>query len=267
VTPRWTESGVTDQAGSLSEIEIETNETLTVCVRSFASSTDQDVLTTTASNAEVVLHRNWERIRSGHDWVTPLGILVPIGLGLLTTDFVPRFGVSADGWKTVFIFGAAASAVWLAQKLIYRWRRGPALTEQQVVALLMEPPLASPSKSARARGAGSLAEAPVPSAEPGAKQRNVSSSRPPLSLDASGQARLRGSETPTVPNGANSGDSAPNVSPGGRVRHPGFGIGTVLDVRPGAVYTHIEVQFDDPDVGTKRLRADLAPLWPVEDEE
>jgi hypothetical protein len=63
-----------------------------------------------------------------------------------------------------------------------------------------------------------------------------------------------------VPASVNLGDLPLKVSTGARVRHPDFGVGTVLSIRPGAGHTFVEVGFDDPDLGTKTLREDLAPL-------
>jgi hypothetical protein len=283
---------VTDQAGPPSEIEIQTSESPTVYTRSFVRTDDQDVLTTTASNAEVVLTRNWNRISDAHDWVAPLGILLSIGLGLLTTDFVARFGVSAEVWKATFMVGAAGSAVWLIRELIMWWRRGPALTPQEVVALLMTPPPAAPSKSAlteaksvgggnsreepQTYGAGCQVKATTSSADPKGTEDHVSMATSPNTLSAHGrwhrptstavQGQAGGSKTRIVPNSTTLGDLAPKVSPGERVRHPNFGVGTVLDVRPGPGHTFVEVKFDDPDVGTKKLREDRTPLQSVEDE-
>lgn len=274
---------MTDQAGSPSEIEIQMTESPTVYTRSFVRTDDQDVLTTTASNAEVVLTRNWKRISDAHDWVAPLGTLLSIGLGLLTTDFVARFGVSAEVWKAVFMVGGAGSAVWLVRELILRWRRGPVLTPQNVVALLMTPPPATPSESAltearsvgggnpakpQTSSAGSEVKATVSAAEPETAENHVSmpGRRPSTSTAVQGQA-AGGSKAPIPPASAKLGNPAPKVSPGGRVRHSNFGVGTVLDIHPGPGYTCVEVRFDDHDVGTKKLREDRTQLRSVEDED
>lgn len=66
---------------------------------------------------------------------------------------------------------------------------------------------------------------------------------------------------------ASSGYPASKLSSGRRVRHPNFGIGTVLNVHSELTHTFVEVKFDDRDIGTKKLREDLAPLSPVEDKE
>lgn len=71
---------------------------------------------------------------------------------------------------------------------------------------------------------------------------------------------LHATEAASVPDSATSGGPEPKISPGTRVRHPDFGVGTVLSIRPGSVHTFVEVRFDDSDVGAKNLRADLAPL-------
>jgi hypothetical protein len=71
---------------------------------------------------------------------------------------------------------------------------------------------------------------------------------------------ISAAEPSIVPASVNLGDLPLKVSTGARVRHPDFGVGTVLSIRPGAGHTFVEVGFDDPDLGTKTLREDLAPL-------
>ncbi|MGH3789194.1 MAG: hypothetical protein ACRDRU_11730 [Pseudonocardiaceae bacterium] len=251
---------MTDRIGPPAEIEIQTNGPPTVQIRDIISCTDTDVLVITASNAEVVLAREWARIRGGHDrdWVVPLGILLPISLALLTSNFGTKFGVSGDAWKMLFLVAALGSAGWLVRELIQRKRRKPALTPRQVVDLLKVPPQATPSTPGVARN--HVSSPPWPGS------LGTLNSRYPQTL-VPVQDRARGPGAPVVAPRVSSGGPGPKVSPGNRVRHPTFGIATVLGFSQGQEHTFVVVQFDDRDVGTKKLRLDLAPLQLVEDAE
>jgi DNA helicase II / ATP-dependent DNA helicase PcrA len=55
--------------------------------------------------------------------------------------------------------------------------------------------------------------------------------------------------------------SATGLRPGLRVRHPHFGIGTVVSVEPGDADTKLTVRFTS--VGQKRLMAKFARLEPA----
>jgi DNA helicase-2/ATP-dependent DNA helicase PcrA len=55
--------------------------------------------------------------------------------------------------------------------------------------------------------------------------------------------------------------AAGGLRPGLRVRHPHFGIGTVLSVEPGDADTKLTVRFTS--VGQKRLMAKFARLEPA----
>ncbi|HWP03797.1 MAG TPA: 3'-5' exonuclease, partial [Gemmatimonadaceae bacterium] len=62
-------------------------------------------------------------------------------------------------------------------------------------------------------------------------------------------------------NGASSTDSPPPfLAKGARVRHPRFGHGTVVEISGIGRETKVTVEFDDPEIGRKRLVAAHAAL-------
>jgi hypothetical protein len=285
---------VADENGALPEIAISTGADPLVEIDRIVKNTRQDVLVITTSNAEVVLTRAWKRIQQSNDWLAPLALLISIVMGLLTTDFVGGFGLSAEAWKAVFVVGAVASAGWLAVMLFRLSRTGGGLSPQKVVELLMADgtllPAAAPSVPADPPvSAAPRTPTPTP---PRIVPRNGDAAQPDESPSAAQRFSAAGT-SPSVPeprqhstpstsgpvataaavatgappaNGVANGDLASTFSPGTHVRHRNFGTGTVVELVPGSP-RFLRVRFDDPDVGTKKLREDLASLWLRGDEQ
>ncbi|HEY2724182.1 MAG TPA: hypothetical protein VGI84_05815 [Pseudonocardiaceae bacterium] len=287
-----------DENGALPEIAISTGADPLVEIDRIVKNTRQDVLVITTSNAEVVLTRAWKRIQQSNDWLAPLALLISIVMGLLTTDFVGGFGLSAEAWKAVFVVGAVASAGWLAVMLFRLSRTGGVLSPQKVVELLMADGTLLPAAAPSVPGLPPVSAAPrMPTpTPPRIVPRNGNGDAAAQPEESPSAAQLfsgAGTATPSVPeprhhappstsgpvataaavatgappaNGVANGALASTFSPGTHVRHRNFGTGTVVELVPGSP-RFLRVRFDDPDVGTKKLREDLASLWLRGDEQ
>jgi hypothetical protein len=63
--------------------------------------------------------------RLGGNWVAPLGILLSLGIALITAEFKgARLGVAAGTWETVLLVVACIAAVWTAVALLGRFAFG-----------------------------------------------------------------------------------------------------------------------------------------------
>lgn len=72
----------------------------------------QELIAVTKDRLELCLIRHRERLESRQRWLLPLGILVPIVLTLLTTDFKDSLGIKASTWQAVFLLLATVSTIW-----------------------------------------------------------------------------------------------------------------------------------------------------------
>ena len=80
----------------------------------------QELIAVTKDRLELCLIRHRERLESRQRWLLPLGILVPIVLALLTTDFKDSLGIKASTWQAVFLLLATVSTIWTLILGIYR---------------------------------------------------------------------------------------------------------------------------------------------------
>lgn len=255
------------------EIEIHTGRDRLVGIDKIVRNTQVDVLLITTSKAEVVLHREWHRIGGRRDWATPLGTLIAIVVALMTTDFVKRFGVSADVWEAGFWIAALLCGAWLISSLVQLLVRGPALHPQQVVELLthdgkivQSTSWISATTAATAGTAAKAAAANSPAAEPTNANGELRDHDPPAGHGHKPDPPVGTTGGSTVSTGfAASGRAHPlhDLPLGARVTHPNFGTGTVVGHDPGPPHSYVRVNFDDRDVGIKKLREDLAPLRPT----
>jgi hypothetical protein len=270
--------------GDGSDIEIKTTADPLVAIQRVVINTAQDVLLITTSNAEVILARAWRRVRGKSDWVAPLGVFVTILLALLTTSFTKKANISADAWKAIFAVGAGLNAIWLIYVLIQLKRRGRGISPGQVVQLLMDGGTVTQATSWGLQPPSAVTTHPAitPPAPPSGTGDVSIASVDPKHVTQSDRSRRRGSpqrhksskdpvagSEPSVSGGneiARQGGPSDTTMQGGsyavgtRVRHENFGEGSVLSGEPDGGHTFLQVRFDDADVGTKRLREDLAPL-------
>ncbi|MGH3888197.1 MAG: hypothetical protein ACRDSZ_16805 [Pseudonocardiaceae bacterium] len=280
---------MTQSSGQHPEITIGVNAANPLVeIDKVVTNTKDDILVITTSKAELVMTKHWKRIQQSNDWRAPLPFLIPITLALLTTNFATRFGVNDYVWRYLFLFAVALSAVWLVVQVIRRFAGG-VMSAKRVVDLLLEdgkPMTAASSSAPTAPHAVSDTAHSQESTSP--DQAAASSTTGPAHTDAhpslSSPPRTSVAERRTqpaatsagdsertltqeaAPHGVRTGDRMPELSAGAPVRHRNFGVGTVEEVLPGPPRLLL-IRFADSDVGTKRLREDLAPLWHLGDEE
>lgn len=278
---------MTQSSGLPPEITIEVNAAPLVEIGKVVKNTKDNILVITTSKAELVLGKHWRRIQQSNDWQAPLLFLIPIVLALPTTNFATRFGVSGYVWRNLFFIAVGMCVLWLVVQWIRR-SRGGVMDAKRVVGLLLEdgePMTAASSAPAAPHAASDTAHAqedPSPdhaaassTTGPAHTEIHPSLSSPPLpsfpeqrtqSAATSAGAPERTLTQEAAPHGVRPGDRMPELSAGTHVRHRNFGVGTVEEVLPG-LPRFLLVRFADPDVGTKRLREDLAPLWHLGGEE
>ncbi|MGW5098953.1 hypothetical protein [Streptomyces sp. NPDC004100] len=111
--------------------------------------TQQEVIIVTKDKARLCLHDALGNMRKKDAWVAPFGILISIGFSLLTSDFKKVIGVSADGWKTVFIVAGAISLFFLLKAL---WNMRRSVEVEDVVRRLSESPTSVGTTSTNGSG-------------------------------------------------------------------------------------------------------------------
>jgi hypothetical protein len=82
-------------------------------VQKYHKNVSQEVVEITTDRLRIILSEHINKIGKQKEWQAALGILVALSASLLTADFRATFGVEAGVWKSLFIVGAGASAIWL----------------------------------------------------------------------------------------------------------------------------------------------------------
>lgn len=75
-------------------------------INSVFENTQTNIITITEDKLINKLTIYTTKIKKGNDWIGALGILISIGLTLLTSSFNITFGISGDAWFLFFIFMA-----------------------------------------------------------------------------------------------------------------------------------------------------------------
>jgi hypothetical protein len=91
---------------------------------------DQEIFTTTADKAKLVLIDAMNRLELRDAWQAPFGILVALLAVLPVSTFHDLWGMSKDTWLGIFITGILAS---LAACVRSFWRRRKSLSIEQIV--------------------------------------------------------------------------------------------------------------------------------------
>ena len=84
---------------------------------SVKSNLSQQILIITEDWAELCLTHHRDALRDVDSWMAPFGVLVTLGLTMVTSDFHSFLGVSAEVVKAFFIFSALGTAAWFAYSL------------------------------------------------------------------------------------------------------------------------------------------------------
>jgi hypothetical protein len=224
-------------------------------VKRFYRNVDTDLLMISLDLTEVVLSRNWDRIKGRNDWIAPLGVLIALIVAVLTTDFADVW-LSAEEWRAVFGFATVLSVAWLLIELFKRFRRGRTYSPKDVLALLIE------GAAVEDLSRIALGSSPTPMIEAGHDDLgNTPRSKQVAGIGRAGARVI--TPGPAAETNGTVGPPAgkdPSHTSGRRVEHDGFGPGTLVGSVQRGKHKFLEVEFDDPDVGRKRLREDLAPL-------
>lgn len=275
---------MTQPSGPPPEITIKVNAAPLVEIGKVVKNTKDNILVITTSKAELVLSEHWRRIQQSNDWQAPLLFLIPIFLAIPTTDFTTSFGVSNYVWRNLFFIIVGMCVLWLVVQVIRRFY-GDVMNAKKVVDLLLKDgelmTAASSSAPAGPHAAGDTAHAQAAplldhaaassTTGPAYTESHLSLSSPTLPSSPEQRTPSVGASERTLRreagfHGVRPSDRMPEFSAGIHVRHRNFGVGTVEEVLPGPP-RFLLVRFVDPDVGTKRLREDLAPLWHLSGEE
>jgi hypothetical protein len=264
------------------EIDIGVNAAPTVDIGKVIKNTSDDILMITTSKAELVLRDHWKQIQQSNDWQATILFLIPIALAIPTTNFDEHFGISGQVWQTLFFITVAICALWLVVQVTRRLRGGT-MDAKKVISFLLEGGKQTPAASSSAPAAipavndtAQTEQSPSPdhavtsdTPDPARTESHpfLTSPSQPSSPPQNSESAVTstGAVEPSLPpeaapNGVRPGNQVPELVVGARVQHRNFGVGTVAGVLPGPP-RRLLVRFADPDVGTKRLREDLAPLW------
>lgn len=86
------------------------------------SNLDQSVIVTTEDRLNLLLRNHLGSLESKNSWGTPLGIVLTIGLTLLTADFKEDLIFSKDFLAAVFFLLGVASGVWLIRSIVIAYK-------------------------------------------------------------------------------------------------------------------------------------------------
>lgn len=94
----------------------------------------QDVIVTTEDRLHRRLHEHSDALAENRAWLMPLGVLIPVGITLLTAEFNDLIFSSAI-WQAIFILVALASVFRLGQQF---WKKRKAPTIGDLVESIKE---------------------------------------------------------------------------------------------------------------------------------
>lgn len=80
---------------------------------SFYENISQEYILTTADKIRLCLHDHQDILEAKNDWIIPTGILIPLLVALVATDFKEFLGLNPEVWMSSFIFGSILSGGWL----------------------------------------------------------------------------------------------------------------------------------------------------------
>lgn len=77
---------------------------------------EQDLIFTTEDKLRLCLIEYLDSISKKGKWTTPFGMLITVGLTLLTADF-KEFILTKEQWQAIFIFSIFFLTSWLAKRI------------------------------------------------------------------------------------------------------------------------------------------------------
>ncbi|MGA2532106.1 MAG: hypothetical protein ABSG19_03620 [Candidatus Aminicenantales bacterium] len=103
------------------------------------------IITITEDKVQLAVHTHLSHMRRKYGWSTPLGILITLGLTLVTANFKDAW-LPAATWKAVYFIVGVCSVVWLGREM---WRAWRAPSIEDFVNLLRASQVPSSGESAR----------------------------------------------------------------------------------------------------------------------
>ena len=82
------------------------------------SNVSAELVEITSEKLELILRQYVDCLHGRSAWHAPLGIVLTIIVVLSTTNFNPKFGLSADTWSAIFVIGLMLSAGWLVRSIV-----------------------------------------------------------------------------------------------------------------------------------------------------
>jgi hypothetical protein len=249
------------------------------------ANTEQELIIVTKDKLQLCLQGTMERMALRDRWMIPLGVLVPLVLALVTTQFTERFRVSGGAWETVFVMLTLFTLLWLGYALR---QRGKSITVEVImedlaknpvnlgksasvevldpnqISQITETPISAPAAEASSEGPGSRLILPSESqpedsnrgstqTADGGDHANKSTLNEPLvdmfTLMLNGK-KMAGSQV-----------GAP-VKVGDKIVHDAYGEGVILSVEGRMDDPEAKVKFDT--VGVKHLVLRYAPIRKVD---
>jgi hypothetical protein len=246
------------------------------------ANTEQELIIVTKDKLQLCLKGTMDRMALRDRWMIPLGVLVPLILALITTQFTERFSVSGGAWETVFVMLTLFTLLWLGYALK---QRGKSITVEVIVDELAKNPVKlGKSASVEVFDPGQVAHitetpittsvAEITSDDRGRKLKPPGESRPEDSDQPSARsATTNGPLADLLSTILKSKDSAglqaavgpqtgSSLEPGDKVTHDAYGEGVVVSVEGRADDPEVKVKFDR--VGVKHLVLRYAPLHKME---
>lgn len=73
----------------------------------------QEIIVTNTDKVTILLNDHHKIVKKKTEWLNPLGIFISVLTALLTSKFdEPKFGVSPELWKSLFIIACLISFIW-----------------------------------------------------------------------------------------------------------------------------------------------------------
>jgi len=94
---------------------------------------EQDLIFTTEDKLRLCLIEYLDSISKKGKWTTPFGMLITVGLTLLTADF-KEFILTKEQWQAIFIFSIFLLISWLAKR-VYNSYNSKKTLEDLVVSI------------------------------------------------------------------------------------------------------------------------------------
>jgi hypothetical protein len=115
---------------------------------------EQKIIVTNEDKVRLCLSEHLKKMQKKGGWIAPLGILIPIVLALIASNF-KDFGLNATVWQAIFVIAGIAAFVWLVYSLV---RARVSASVEDVINSLKFNALQLPSQTATSRNGQEIKE-------------------------------------------------------------------------------------------------------------